>query len=129
KALEQWERAWDATRQYQTGAGKRVADYTLAYWTRMLVELGRLDELQVVFAEAEGRHLDGGPLLQKYLRTKEMYRILRRRPELAYRCGWLVLDHLALVTRGQRLDPSTARELYQERNLLQSCTMSMLAQI
>jgi len=129
KALEQWERAWDATRQYQTGAGKRIADYTLAYWTRLLVELGRMDELQVIFAEAEGRHLDGGPLLQRYLRTKEMYGVLRLRPELTYRCGWLVFDHLALATRGQSLAPRQARDLYRESNLLQNCSMSALAQI
>src|SRR5450759_330929 len=95
----------------------------------MLVELGRLDELQVVLAEAEGGHLDGGPLRQKHLRTKEMYRIMRRRPELTYRCGWLVLNQLARATRGQRLDPNIARDFYQERNLLQSCTMSTLVEI
>ena len=128
KALEQWERAWNDSKQYQTGTGKRVADFTLAYWTRLLVELGRLDELQVVFAEAQGRHLGGGPLLQKYLRTKDMYAMLRQSPEAAYRCGWLVLNQLALASRGQRLDPRIGRELYQERNLLQSCSMSVLAQ-
>jgi hypothetical protein len=92
KALAQWERAWEDTRQYTTGAGKRVADYTLVYWTRLLAELGRLDELQVIFAEAEGRRLGSGPLTQEYLRTKETYGVLRRSPEAAYRCGWLVLN-------------------------------------
>ena len=129
KALEYWERAWDDTRQYDRGAGKRVGDYTLACWTRLLVELGRLDELQVIFAEAEGRVLDGGPLTQKYLRTRETYGILRQRPGAAYRCGWLVLNHLAVATQGHRLDPSEARDLYQESNLLQSCSMSALVQI
>ncbi|MEI6785619.1 MAG: hypothetical protein WCQ21_32425, partial [Verrucomicrobiota bacterium] len=129
KALEQWERAWDATKHYPSGTGKRLADFTLAYWTRLLVELGRLDELQVIFAEAEGRNLDGGPLLQKYLRTKELYAMLRQRPEVAYRCGWLVLNQLSQASRGQQLNPRAARELYQERNLLQSCAMSVLAQI
>jgi hypothetical protein len=129
KALEHWERAWGDTKQYPTGPGKQVADYTLAFWTRLLVELGRLDELQAIFAEAEGRVLDGGPLTRKYLRTKEGYGILRQRPEAAYRCGWLVLNRLALATRGRGLDPGPARLLYQERNLLQSCSMSALAQI
>ena len=88
KALEQWERTWNETKQYQTGTGKRVADFTLAYWTRLLVELGRLDELQVVFAEAQGRHLGGGPLLQKYLRTKDMYAMLRKYSVNTFASRW-----------------------------------------
>ena len=129
KALVHWERAWDDTKRYQTGAGKRVGDHTLASWTRMLVELGRLDELQVIFAEAGDRRLDGGPLSQNYLQNKEAYGILRHRPEAAYRCGWQVLNQLAVATRGHALDPRKVRDLYQERNLLQSCSMSALAQI
>jgi len=129
KALEHWGQAWDATKQYNGGAGKRVADYTLAFWTRLLVELGRLDELQVIFAEAQGRVLDGGSLTQKYLRTREGYGILRQHPVAGYRCGWLVLNHLAIALRGRGLAPSEARDLYQESNLLQSCSMSALAQV
>ena len=93
------------------------------------MELGRLDELQVVFAEAGPRRLDGGPLSQKFVRTKEMYWILRSRPQASYRCGWLVLNKLAVVTRGRGLDPLAAAKLYQEPNLLQICSMSALARL
>lgn len=129
KSLEEWEQAWDATKNYERGAGKRVADYTLAHWTRLLVELGRLDELQVLLAEAGNRRLDGGPLTQKFLRTKELYGILQHYPEASYRCGWLVLNRLSIATRNQALDATNLRSLYQENNLLQTCSMSALAQM
>ena len=102
KALEQSEHAWDDTKQDKTGPGKRVGDYALVSWTRLLVELGRLDELQVVFAEAGPRRLDGGPLSQKFVRTKEMYRILRSRPQASYRCGWPVSEQAGGRNSGPR---------------------------
>jgi hypothetical protein len=60
-ALEHWAAAWDATAEAQDPGGKRVADFTLVYWTRLLASLGRREALIVLFAETQGRVLDRGP--------------------------------------------------------------------
>ena len=127
KTLEHWERVWEETKSYQTGPGKRVADYALAHWTRLLVALGRMEELELILAETRERHLDGGPLQQKFLRTQEAFGIVRRHPSASYRCGWMVLNNLSLDTRGWLMDPTKADALYQEQNLFQSCSMNALS--
>src|SRR2546429_4843175 len=38
-ALGHWEQAWVMSGQYPDGAGKIVADFTLAHWTRLLAGL------------------------------------------------------------------------------------------
>jgi len=129
KALENWEHAWEQTKHYRSGPGKRIADSALANWTRLLVKLGRLDELQVIFAEAEGRRLDGGPLQQKFLRNREMYWMLRQSPSASYRCGWVVLSVLSEKVRGKYLDPKSAKELYKESNLFSGCSLKSLARV
>ena len=126
KALAGWERVWEATHQYPDGLEKRAADYALANWTRLLAELGRVEDLEVIFAETEGRQLDAEPLQQKFLRTREVYRLLRQKPTASYRCGWLVLNELMLKVRGQGLKPRSADQNYQESSLFQSCSFSAL---
>jgi hypothetical protein len=48
-ALEHWEAAWEATKHYPAGEGKKVADYALAHWTRLLAGLGRVETLDRLF--------------------------------------------------------------------------------
>jgi hypothetical protein len=94
-ALEHWAAAWDATAQATDPGGKRVADFTLAHWTRLLASLGRAEALTVLFAETEGRMLDGGPLQERMYATQESYRRMIVDPAVAYRCGTLAVVRLA----------------------------------
>ncbi len=129
RALEHWARAWELTRGYGTGPGKEVADYALAYGTRVLVGLGHLDEAAIVFAEAGNRHLDAGPLEQKYLKTLELYGMLQRTPAASYRGGWSVLDHMVNRARGKGLDPRGADRFYREGALFEGCSLKALAEL
>jgi hypothetical protein len=128
KALAHLEAAWEAAKS--TGSqGKPVADYALANWTRLLVDLGRLDELDAIFSETAGRTLDAGPLQQRFLRSQEMYRIIKHTPSSSYRCGWLVLGQLSAAVRGQGPKATNEKDFYNESNLFQSCSMQSLVQL
>ncbi|MCL4181514.1 MAG: hypothetical protein KJ072_27720 [Verrucomicrobia bacterium] len=94
-ALDHWAAAWDATGAAVDPGGKRVADFTLAHWTRLLISLGRQEALTVLFAETQGRELDGGPLQERLYATQESYRRMVRDPAVAYRCGTLAVLRLA----------------------------------
>jgi tetratricopeptide (TPR) repeat protein len=48
RALEHWRAVWEATRHFEDGAGRRIADYTLIHWTQLLASLGRVEELEEV---------------------------------------------------------------------------------
>jgi RHS repeat-associated protein len=100
-ALETWESVWQATKQYSADQeGKRVADYALAHWTRLLASLGRFDTLTAVFQETKGRVLQHGPLEQRFLRTKEAYADMIRRPGISYRCGTLAMANVCFMLYG-----------------------------
>lgn len=94
-ALQHWEAVWEATKQIAGGQGKRIGDYALAHWTRLLVSLGQFDFLQRVFIETKGRVLDGGPLSQMFLRTQEVYARVKLHPAAAYKCGLWALNSVA----------------------------------
>ncbi|MBI4659580.1 MAG: hypothetical protein HY735_12135 [Verrucomicrobia bacterium] len=91
-ALEHWQAAWEATQNHRDGHGKRVADYILAHWTRLLASLGRTDTLAAIFQKNRDRLLDQGPLSQMWVRTREAFGQMQRRPGLSYQCGTFALD-------------------------------------
>jgi hypothetical protein len=82
-ALEHWELAWLATKDYESGNGKRVADYTLAHWTRLLASLGRYETLVALIQENRMRILDRGPLSQMWVRTREAVAEMRQKPGIS----------------------------------------------
>ena len=94
-ALNHWEMVWAATKDANTGAAKRVADFTLAHWTRLLASLGRLETLTNIIAENRDRVLDRGPLSQQWGHTREAVSWMRQFPGISYRCGTLALYHAA----------------------------------
>jgi len=90
-ALKHLEAAWEATQNAPSANGKKVADYALAHWTRLLARLGRVETLAKVFRESDGRVLDGGPLEQVYQSALEGYLSMLFRPEASFRCGSLAV--------------------------------------
>ena len=75
----------------RSGGGKRVADFTLAHWTRLLASLGRRETLAGLFAETYDRVLDGGPLQEIFFATQEGYKTMVSDPGISYRCGSLAV--------------------------------------
>lgn len=128
-ALDHWSRAWDLTKGLSPGPGKEVADYALAHWTRLLLGLGRLDDLEVLFAELGDYHLDAGPLEQKFLAARELHGVLKFRPSATYRGGWAVMNHYVRQADGQGLDERHADAFYREANLFEGCSFNALVQM
>ena len=106
-ALQHWEAAWQATRQFKDGPGKRTADFALAYRARLLASLGRYDTLVTLIAENSDRVLDRGPLSQKWSLTREAVSWMHAFPGNSYRCGTLALYHAAeQLNLGQQALPA-----------------------
>lgn len=104
---------WEATGFATEPGAKRVADFTLAHWTRLLASLGRREALAVLFAQSQDRVLDGGPLEELFLATQEGFMRMVTDPGAAYRCGTLALGRIAL-----KLGSATAglRGVFDERS-------------
>lgn len=100
RALRHWERAWELTKSYAEGDGKRVADYALAHWAKFLSSLGRVEELDRLFEETRGRYLDRGPLQQMFNTTREAVSIMKMDPGVAYRCGTFAVHRLGQLLQG-----------------------------
>jgi hypothetical protein len=103
KALEHWRTAWVQTRGFADGAGKKIADRSLAMRSRLLASLGRLEELTALVAEVGDRRLDAGPLSVIWRESLEAASVMRVRPGISYRCGVLALNNVAEVLAGGRL--------------------------
>ncbi len=95
KSLDHWQAAWETTRMVEAGSGKQVADFALANWTRLLMVLGRTDELTAVYEQHGSRTLDRGPMSQMWLRTHEKHLRMTAHPEESYKCGIYALNRVA----------------------------------
>jgi hypothetical protein len=103
-ALQHWAASWAATRNATDGPAKEVADFTLAFYTRLLASLGRIETLDEIFAETSGRILDHGVLSQIYVGTMEGWAQMHRQPGHSYRCGAFALSEVAKALRGNNYD-------------------------
>ena len=101
RALEHWERAWEKTKDETERSAKGVADFALAHWTKLLASLGRVQKLDEVYAATQDRSLDGGPLQQMFNGTREAYWTMKKKPEIAYRCGTYAMDAVAGILKVQ----------------------------
>ena len=126
RALYYWQTAWEQNKVYDKGERKRVADYVLANYTRLLAVLGRFEQFDVISVESKGRIMDRGPLTQKYLRTCEYVNKLRYNPSSSYLCGWHVINEYAQHQRGKGIDKKYQASQYQNGNLFAGCSMSAL---
>ena len=100
RALQHWQSAWDATGKETDGPGRRVADFTFAYWTRLLASLGRMDTLKDLFRQVGDRTLDPKPLQQVLNETKEGYRMMCTDPGVCFKCGTYALMNVGRVLKG-----------------------------
>lgn len=91
RALELWRAAWAATRHFESGAGRRVADYTLIHWAQLLASLGRVEELEMIMAETQGRRMSLLSWQHQWNKSQGALAVMKRRPEISYRCGTLAL--------------------------------------
>ena len=105
EAMRQWKAAWEATRSETKGPAKQVADFTLAYWTELLVGLGSADKLMELFKQAEGRTMEAGSLQQKVNSTRSAYDRMINSTDVSFRCGIYALNSVALALKNSAYDP------------------------
>jgi hypothetical protein len=96
-ALAHWQAAWEATRHFETGTGRRIADYTLVHWTQLLASLGRVEELESLFAETGDRRMSLLSWQHKWNKSLGSFAMMKRRPEVSYRCGTLALMRVGRI--------------------------------
>lgn len=100
-ALQHWEQAWHLAKEYTSGDGKLVADFTLAYWTRLLSSLGRIETLNDLVQQAGNRRLVHGALQQMFNNGKESLAIMTVHPGISFKCGTLALLHVGREMKSQ----------------------------
>src|ERR1043165_6947690 len=91
RALAHWEEAWNATRQFESGSGRRVADYVLANWSSLLSSLGRLDKLKALHAATAGRLLCDLEWERRFSASRQNLSTMQVDPGVSYKCGTLAL--------------------------------------
>jgi hypothetical protein len=94
RALDHWLAAWEVTKDFSDGSRKKVGDFAIANLTRLLMALGRTDELSAIYQTWGSRVLDGGPLTQMWLRTHEKHLRMLAFPQDSYKCGIYALNRV-----------------------------------
>jgi hypothetical protein len=110
-ALQHWQAAWEATRHFEAGAGRRIADYTLIHWTQLLASLGRVEELESLFAETDDRRMSLLSWQHKWNKSLGAYSMMKRHPEISYRCGTVALMRVAGALSAKSITPGKLAEI------------------
>ena len=111
EALQHLEAAWEATKREQAGAGKKIADFSFTYWTRLLSSLGRLEKLTALYQETQGRVFDRGPLQHVVNASKEGYHLLLTEPGNGFKCGTFALWNVGRALKGAAFDGKEIMDL------------------
>lgn len=93
KALDAWERAWNESKQETSAPLQAVADHAAAQLAKMNARIGRADRLESLFAELNGRKVTGAAN-EILLGAREGLRLMRHKPEDAFRCGPMALGRI-----------------------------------
>lgn len=94
-ALDHWQRAWNITKDSAEPGARKVADYTIAYWTQLLSSLGRVDELQRLIAAVNDRPLGNSELQREFDVARRAAAIMQGQPGASFRCGTFALYNVA----------------------------------
>ncbi len=93
QALEVWEAAWELGKRYKDSKGLALSHRALGELLEANAGLGRLERLEALVKEAEGRPLVG-LITEKLSFAKESLTYMKMSPETAYRCGPMALAYL-----------------------------------
>jgi YD repeat-containing protein len=125
KALKAWEDAWTLGKHETDPRASAIADRALAELAELYSRLGRLEALETLLQEAEGRDVRGSAT-EKLSITRQGLWLMKNDPGKAFRCGPFAVRAISTALRGSHsTDPvimsfeSTARgtSLTQMRDL------------
>jgi hypothetical protein len=124
RAIWHFENAWEETRHLQDPAGRWVADYALAHWSRLLVIFGRTDLLQRLFQGNKGHRMVSAPLQQMWRRNREVFDLINRYPAGSSKCGLMTLASVGRRLIGRTFDPEVLVRLS-----IPDCSLRVLAKL
>ena len=107
-AIKSWTSVWQATASAGDGVGKQLADATFLQLSKLLLGLGKVDELKVLYNQAGNRSFGKGSQLQIYNNTRHDYESMVRGTDTAFRCGAYALNRVGIKLKGNAFDRSTA---------------------
>lgn len=107
KALQAWEESWNLARQDETPYGRAVADRAIGELAVMNARLGRMDRLEAIFAEIEGRNVRG-PGKINLDAARQGHWMMEHKPEKAFKCGPYALARIQAFRGTSELDPRIA---------------------
>lgn len=100
QAIEHWRKVLAALDQEKQGVGKDIADAALVRLANTLTTIGRVDELNDFAVRYADRPLDGGVLSMLWRNAMESRAMMRRHPEISFKCGVFALAHVARELKG-----------------------------
>ena len=101
-ALDNWQHAWELTKDATNGIASEVADLTLVNWMSLLAKLGRTDTMREIFTEAGKRSFSSVSMQKQFNTSAQALDIMEHKPGISYRCGTYALAHFAEVTHELR---------------------------
>ena len=111
RAIDVWERAWQAGRTVTDPAARALVDRALGELARMHARLGHADRLAELFDEV-GERAVTGPATEALAGAREGLWQMRNNPGVAYLCGPMALKNL-LLARGTPADKTAFLDAYR----------------
>jgi RHS repeat-associated protein len=102
-AMIHWEAAWNGSKDANDASSRDVAARTITGWMGLLANLGRLEEIDELMAQAKRLGVDRGSYATRMHGIRDSLASMKRRPEISYRCGTYALAQLMT-----RLQPTNA---------------------
>lgn len=93
KAIDFWKKGWTLAKSDSTPEGRAVADQAYSELVLLDARLGRMDDLEALFKEGEGRAFVSSAG-EKVRMAKEGYWRMQHEPEHSFRCGPMALGSL-----------------------------------
>jgi len=108
QALVHWPLAWDSVKDESSPLGKRLGDYILVNWGSLLSSLGRVETLEALTAETQGRNLSTISWARLYNRLRHNVEVMKQSPGTEFRCGTYALSEVSKALGG---DPAIYMQL------------------
>jgi len=101
KAIAAWNAAWEATYKETGTSAQEIADTSFIGLAKLYAGLGKVDELQKLLAEADGRKFSPGKATLAYANAKHQCQGLLTSTDTHFRCGTYALAEVGnIISKG-----------------------------
>ncbi len=111
RSFEQWSAAWELTGKAERGPAKEIADYVFVHWCKMLVIMGRMDELGDLLRKNRERLIADRHLKGVHAQTVFGYQAMLASTESGFRCGVFALNAVGASLKPGKHDPRAITSL------------------